>query len=360
MARALRTTSEDSSKYYEWVWKSNPNPWSESEPAVWSHYSDVENLIIEQAFADEEPTAVFSNYYIDFKSSIQVSKIDHNKKRPVKRVVRKKEDKSRREARFLDLPVSYGPSFAGEYGWISPFVRETKEYLKLKENEEPSKDRKLIPMLVEKAARGIIEESKYFKKKWEGERMANTLREKENQDMREVWKCCAYLYTTDSFLYKTLNATMRFVGDKEHEDVWRSKICTLGPYCLLLWDDPFNRTLTINKTLYRGANLLPEMIAKYEDLKDTGDYGSFQAFTSCSRNRKKAEEFGNCLFILQIEFAFIADVSQLSEYSGEEEELITPGVSFRVHNVELDRNTNQRTIDLKLRQRFSGEYGTFL
>ncbi|CAF4349168.1 unnamed protein product, partial [Rotaria sordida] len=158
----------------------------------------------------------------------------------------------------------------------------------------------MIPMLVEKAARGIIEEGKHIGKEREAEEMAKMLRETKNSGMEEVWRCCAYLYTLESFLYKTLNAAMRLVGDKEQEKVWRSKICTLGPFCLLLWDDPFNTKLTTKKTLYRGATLTKEQIDAYTIMaKGKKAYGSFQAYTSCSRNRDKAEEFGNTLFIME-------------------------------------------------------------
>ncbi|CAF4739372.1 unnamed protein product, partial [Rotaria sp. Silwood2] len=144
------------------------------------------------------------------------------------------------------------------------------------------------------------------------------------------------------------------VGDKDHEHVWRSKVRTLGPFCLLLWDDPFNKKAKTNKTLYRGANLNGEQIAKYEEMaKDSNMYGSFQAFTSCSRNRKKAKKFGNTLFIMEIVIAFTADLVNVSEYPSEEEELIAPGVSFRVTKVEIDRKINKHLIFLKLRQRFS-------
>ncbi|CAF4285634.1 unnamed protein product, partial [Rotaria sordida] len=124
---------------------------------------------------------------------------------------------------------------------------------------------------------------------------------------------------------------MRLVGDKEHEQVWRSKVRTLGPFCLLLWDDPFNQKATVKKTLYRGAELTKEQIAKYEDMaKDKEAFGSFQAYTSCSRNLAVAEFLsGNTLFIMEVMYAFIADLSPLSEYSEEEEELITPGVCFQ-------------------------------
>ncbi|CAF2719721.1 unnamed protein product [Rotaria sp. Silwood2] len=254
----------------------------------------------------------------------------------------------------MDLPVGKGRSFGGEYGWVSPFVIEVRRDLKLEPNDLPSKKPNMIPMLVEKAARGIIEEGKHIGKEREAERLAKMLGEKKNAGMEEVWKCCAYLYTLESFLYKALNAAMRLVGEKDHEQVWRSKVRTLGPFCLLLWDDPFNTQLTTKKTLYRGATLTKEQISAYEEMgKDDKAFGSFQAYTACSRNREKAEEFGNTLFIMEVLIAFIADLSPLSEYSNEEEELVTPGVCFRVKNVEFDREKGKHLIHLRLRQRFS-------
>ncbi|CAF1425677.1 unnamed protein product [Rotaria sp. Silwood1] len=360
MGSYASSTSHNSLKHVEWMWQSNPNPWSKSEPATWSHYSDLENLIIEEAFQDKQPRALLDDYYIDFKSNRQILNTDDYKQRPIKRVEREREDKHLREARFMDLPVGKGRSFGGQYGWISPFVIEIRRYLKLEPDDLPSKKPNMIPMLIEKAARGIIEEGKHIGKEREAEKLAKMLREKKNAGMEEVWKCCAYLYTLESFLYKTLNAAMRLVGDREHEQVWRSKVRTLGPFCLLLWDDPFNTKLTTEKTLYRGAELNKEQIASYEEMaKDDKAYGSFQAYTSTSRNREKAEKFGNTLFIMEVLIAFIADLSQLSEYGNEEEELVTPGVSFRVKSVEFDRKTNKHLIHLLLRQRFSSKQRNF-
>ncbi|CAF5184713.1 unnamed protein product, partial [Rotaria sp. Silwood1] len=140
-------------------------------------------------------------------------------------------------------------------------------------------------MLVDKAAEGIITERKYIRKEEEAKELANMLKEKKNQGIEEVWEYCAYIYSLESFLYKTLNATMRLVGDKDHEHVWRSKVRTLGPFCLLLWDDPFNTKAKTGMIIYRGATLNDEQIAKYKEMaKDSSMYGSFQASTSCSRN----------------------------------------------------------------------------
>ncbi|CAF1347988.1 unnamed protein product [Rotaria sordida] len=362
MASYVPPTLNNSLKTVEWMWQSNPNPFSESEPATWSHYSDVENLIIEEAFQDKQPQAQLDDYFIDFKSNLQISNTDDYERRPIKREVRKREGKYLREARFMDLPVSSGRSFGGEYGWVSPFVIEVRRDLKLDPNDLPSNNPSLIPTLVEKAAEGIIEEGTSVRKKCEAEKLAKMLREKKNTGIEEVWKCCAYLYTLESFLYKTLNAVMRLVGDKEQEEVWRSKIRTLGPFCLLLWDDPFNTKLTTKKTLYRGATLTEEQITAYAKMaEDDKAYGSFQAYTSCSRNPVVAEFFsGNVLFIMEVLIAFIADLSPLSEYSEEEEELVTPGVCFRVKSVEFDRKKNKHLIHLQLRQRFSSKWKSLL
>jgi hypothetical protein len=37
----------------------------------------------------------------------------------------------------------------------------------------------------------------------------------------------------ESFLYKKIDETMRLIGSKEHENY--------GHFCLLLWDDPYNK-----------------------------------------------------------------------------------------------------------------------
>ena len=311
---------------------------------------------MEEAYSKGETKAILDDYYIDFQKKLQISNTGSYKQRPVKRMEHKREDKHLREERFVDLPVSIGRSFGGQYGWVSPFIIEFRRSLKLKPEQLPSTQPDLIPMLVDKAAEGIIEEGKRIRKKEEALKMASMLREKKHQGIEEVWKCCAYLYSLESFLYKTINTMMHLVGDQEHNDAWKSKVATLGPFCLLLWDDPLNKTAKTGKTVYRGANLKTEQIAKYEEMaKDQNMYGSFQAFTSCSRDRKKAEEFGNALFIMDLVVAFTADLEKFTEYPDEEEELVKPGVCFRVTKVEFDRKNKKHLIYLKLKQRFASE-----
>ncbi|CAF0757649.1 unnamed protein product [Adineta steineri] len=342
---------------FEWKWQSNTNPLSEAEPPIWNHYSDVENLIIERAFSNKQSRATLDAYYIDFKDNLQISNSDDNDQRPVQRIVRKREDKHLREERFMGLPVASDRSFGGQYGWVSPFIVQVRRYLGLQSDEFPSKNPDMIPMLVEKAAQGIIEEGKHIGKQKEAEELANRLREKKNKGIEEVWQCCVYLYTLESFLYKTLNAKMRLVGTKQKEHMWRDTVRTLGPFCLLLWDDPYNRTKKEGIELFRGTNLKPEQIAAYKKMAgNEEEYGSFQGFSSCSRNREKAEGFGNTLFIMKVLYAFTTDISKLSEYPDEEEELVTPGVCFRVERVEEVSKTGKYLIYLQLTQRFASKW----
>ncbi len=85
-----------------------------------------------------------------------------------------------------------------------------------------------------------------------------------NKTKKEISECCVYLYSLESFLYKSLNHTMRLIGDKDHENVWRSKLETLG---YLSYENVTHRTGT----------------------------------TVCSRNHAKAEQFGNVLFVIKSE-----------------------------------------------------------
>ncbi|CAF3503888.1 unnamed protein product, partial [Rotaria sp. Silwood2] len=151
-----------------------------------------------------------------------------------------------------------------------------------------------------------------------------------------------------------MNEIMRLIGSEAHEQVWRSKVRTLGPFCLLLWDNPFSSKLARPGTiLYRGATMSGDLITSFKNScsKDPKPWHSFQAFTSCTRNPDIAEQFGNVLFIMKIRLAFTVDLSELSKYSHEEEELLLPGVSFTIDRVAFHKDKNKYLIYLTLQQR---------
>jgi hypothetical protein len=265
-----------------------------------------------------------------------------------------------REERFMRDPMAPKRPVGGEYGWISPFIKEVRKYLNLTRDQSPSQHSTIVSMIVEKAALGIIEEGKLLGELPAAEKMAELLMAQQNQGINEIWKCCARLYTMESFLYKKLNESMREIGSEEHEHMWRSKIGTLGPFCFLLWDCPFENKLTKKIDLYRGAQLTPEQIKTYQNMRDLPhEYRSFQAFTSCSRNCSRAELFGNVLFIMHIQRAFTVDLTQISESPHEEEELIIPGVCFKVRKMEFDKDKDKHVVYLELNQRFNRKYDQF-
>jgi hypothetical protein len=351
---AAASTSSGASKRTKWMRKSNSNSSSKTKSTNWVNYSDVENSIIEAAFTAKEGQVSLDDCYIDLKRCLEISNNDHNKRRPIKRVEYNRDEVRLREERFVFNPIGQKRPFHGEYGWIPPFIIEVKKCLELEEKELISCDQPIIAMLVEKAALGIIEEGKKAGKKCEAEWMAKQLMETKNNGIEEVWKCCANLYSKQSFLYEGMNETMRLVENEQYEETWRGKLYTFGPFFLLLWKNPFNGKLNENmETLYRGINLSSTEIDSFRNdcFQETKSQRSFQAFTSCSRNRAIAEKIGNTLLIMIVKCVFAMSLVPFSDYPYEEEVLLFPGVCFTFERVEFDKAQNKHLIYLNLNYR---------
>lgn len=356
------STPNNSSTNIQWKWLSNSNSHEKSHTNEWILYSAVENLMIEEAFQAKMPFVILDHYHVDFKQNVQISKKDNTEKYSVKRFTGTHPYNATRASHYISDPNSCEHSFGGQYGWIPPFIKEVRKYLKLEKNQLPSRDSSIIPSIVEKAARGIIAEGNESGQLYPAQWMAKQLIDRKDKGVREVWKCCAYLYSLEGFLYKKLNEIMRLVGSNQHEELWQNKIRTLGPFALLLWDDPINKKATTKvdgKILYRGTKLTDSQLESYRELCQKPEkYGSFQAFTSSSRNRKMVEQFSgwNVLFIMEVSFAFTADIQKCSDFPEEDEELIFPGVCFTVESMEFDEIKKKHVIYLNLKQRFNSKY----
>ena len=141
---------------------------------------------------------------------------------------------------------------------------------------------------------------------------------------------------------------MKSVIAKE-EIIWRSNVPKLGPFCLLLMDNPFKKEMTTKKTIYRGAHMDAAQIAQYEAMaKDGTSYQTFQVYTSCTRTLKRAEAFGNTLFTMETSNSSTMDLSPYSKHPEEEEELIVPGVRFQIKSVSFDPKKSRHLITLEL------------
>ncbi|CAM4805588.1 unnamed protein product [Rotaria magnacalcarata] len=312
----------------QWMWNASLNPFSNSEPALWRYYDNVDNIMIEDAFKAGETHAILDEYTIDFKHQIQICNIDQKKQRPIKRVECTTKDQSIRVERFAFDLINPKRPFSGLYGWIPPFVQETVKYLKITKDQLPSKNKDIASMVVAKAAVGILEQSKLVGKQRQGENLVK----------------------------RKMNEAMRLVGDDEYKEEWRQKVRLLGPFCLLLWDSPFSKTAAPRgRVFYRGANLSDDLISLFKGdwVKKVKPRRSFQSFTSCSRQKGIAEIYGNVLFIMTMKHGFTANLKPYSNFPDEEEELIFPGVCFSIDRMEFNENTKKYYIHLSLMQQFS-------
>ncbi len=343
----------------QWMWNTNQNSLDEFNRIKWNPYSDVENLIIEEAFMTDQTHAILDNYRIDFKSMSQISINEDSPQRSVKRVTFQRDEKYLREQHDVSDPILPLWQLSGSHGWIAVFIQEVRKALKLEKRQLLLQDKTFISIIVEKAALGIIKEGEKMGKSSDAERIARMLREQSGKEMQEVWRCCAYLYTLNTFLFRTLNETMRLIGSEKYETVWRSKIDTLGPFCLLLWNNPFsNKPNTSNEVLYRGVNLSADMIAAFKGCSPN-EHGTFQAFSACTRNRCVAELFGNVIFVMKVKYAFTMDLRPFSAYPSEEEVLISPGAGFTVDHLVFDAAKDQYLIYIELDHRLNGEYDSY-
>ncbi|CAF1378495.1 unnamed protein product [Rotaria sp. Silwood1] len=329
-----------------WYWKANSHPWSTSETAKWDTYSDIENEIIEDAYAKKLETVELDDYIIDLKNNIQKSKTDEMNQRPIKRMQDNVygSELLRRDRFFLPPQPADIPSFlshSAPMGYYSKFLecwKKDVDHKVYKMNLATNEFENALQIAVD-AATGIIEEGTKLGKRCEAIWIADSLKSMKEKSKAEICKHCAWLYTRECFLYKLLNKCLR------ESDL--SKLRTLGPFSYLL--DQYLKSESesrykhrgLNGTVYRGADLTPDMIKCYEHNKS--NFGHWPAFTSTTKNRSKAEAFGNVLFIIDLSnMPVAADVSSISAYTDEEEVLLSVRTSFFIRNVE--KTTNGKTL----------------
>ncbi|CAF4550825.1 unnamed protein product, partial [Didymodactylos carnosus] len=159
-----------------WYWKSNSDPWSETEDAKWTTFSDTESEIIEQAYLNKIRHATLENYIIDFENMVQVHKKEKHKKRPVKR----------------DIPATVNSDdhvlapvlqLFGEPGEVCRLVwkwaeQENKSCHILKEENAAE--------IIDKAADGLLAEANCLGQHREGEWLAHHLTEMKGKSLEEL------------------------------------------------------------------------------------------------------------------------------------------------------------------------------
>jgi hypothetical protein len=69
-------------KGIEWVWQSNENLFDPLQKSEWKRYSDVETIVIEEAYQKKQPAVLLDQYHINLEQFIQVSNIDEKNNGP--------------------------------------------------------------------------------------------------------------------------------------------------------------------------------------------------------------------------------------------------------------------------------------
>lgn len=323
-----------------WYWQSNTNPFSKTEEKQWTRFSDIENEFIEAAHLEkDDKVSLHTNYYINLKRMLQVSKHDKNKQRPIKR----EKVRTVREQRFtIDHQfISSQKSLAGAPGEKPKFINEwirrnniDSHYLKEENAEE----------IVLEAAKGIEEEGKLRGKEEEGIGLSKLLRASKQCSLLALSQTCVHIYSMESFLYIVVNQCLRL------DDM--SKISILGPFCFLLYNSLWLLRSSGEITLYRSIQMNEDILEGFK--ANIGKQQSWKAFTSTSSDRMVAENFGaSILFIIsvvQIPFkpAYWTDISKYSSYPSEREVLLPIAVTYMINKVEYDHETKKHVIHVTI------------
>ncbi|CAF4056049.1 unnamed protein product [Rotaria sp. Silwood1] len=357
---------------FQWYWNSSVDPWAATyaeQADDWQKYTDVENEIIEDALNEKRiQTELDGNYIVNFTHQVQYQKGDTNRQRPIKRV-QLNTDRSNvylREDRFA-LPITLATRDT-ETTMISASTDNEQDALdelkyygrisKAYETLELKNIDKSYGYIVEHAANGIMIEGAKLGKEKEAEWLAKQLLDVkhfgENNETtyyvdipQPIGETCIYLYTKESFWYKILNSTLR-----NHATMSREQVKTMGPFCWLLNQYLFQKKTGDLLTVYRGLTLTDEERQKFMKQGDI----RFTSFTSTSRNRKKAEKFGNTLLIFDLnvydpvfewKVPIGMNVLSLSDFPNEEEFTMYTGVLFNFVRYEYDNETKKHIIYLK-------------
>ena len=334
---------------FQWCWSST------KDQEQWHKYSDVENEITEDAYNENltKQVEIDGNYIVDVEHFVQYKKKDIHQQIQIKRF-QLDQNRNRihlREIRFL-TPVMLAPPCTPSVIQPEPLP---KQYWKL----ELENKNKTMADIADDAAQGIIKQGTAFGKIHEAQWLAkqllivkhfgNDVKAHYSHVPKEIGQTCVYLYTKDSFWYKSI---MSFLRNQEIVTIDQLKVH--GPFCHLIhWYLKKNFSTNSITTVYRSLNLNDEQRIQF-----TKDKIKFISFTSSTKNREKAEQFGNTLLIIHPNIGDQlnedgedricgADISFLSDYPDEEEFLIWPGSDFSFVKEEYDTIKDKHIIYLE-------------
>ncbi|CAF1224481.1 unnamed protein product [Adineta steineri] len=361
---------------FVWEWKTNIDPWNETQTEEWTSYSDDISSIIEKAYKERlEQVSINEDYCISLKDSVQFYKNDTFRQRPVRRrkehlplmtsIDAEIEGQSMLHKRLsspLGVPLRCGVTGdTTHYG--SPFIQGW--LLKFTEGTMKIEFDKIFPVLLD----GLVKEGEtesesipFEKKLREVEK--DTRGQKSTKRIAKLEDCCAKFYTEESYIYRVVNKALR------NND--RTKSLTLGPFCYLLFcyigrrfennstiGDRLRQAFSVNKmqtiTLYRSDFVCRETLEEYRQAAgDNTKHFKWLPFVSTSRKEEEAIQFkGNILYKIEMpsypsKKDQFRDIKSISEFEYEEEILLLPGVQFHVSKLEFDNKMKRDIAEIRI------------
>lgn len=322
-----------------WFWNSCKDPWVKGAKPIWTPYSDIENVIVEEAFKIGLEEVSIGSYKVSLKTKTQIHKDDDHRRRPIRRVEEVKEETDLRQKRFFEeiaKPKMINPAIVSSYPllvreWMLKY-KNISCYLNVDEYGSIVSDpANVVEKIVELAVIGIMKEAVKLNKKDEGLLISKKLKDTLTHYPDYILKCCVSLYTLETFLYDIINAAL------VEENL--EKLENLGPFCYLLnyflqecsKDSNKPSCFCYEGCVYKGAVLSQDVIEEYKQLPQ-GKLFVWDSFISASKDRQKAEKLGNALFIIELggdeEVGYGTDISYLSYYGNAEEEILMPAGSI--------------------------------
>ena len=330
-----------------WLFCSSQDPFSKTANHTWEPYKAEQNDTIEQAFLQKKDKAVIGTYFVDFKRMRQIHSKETFRQRPVRREEPSAQNNTPLPARFfVETPK---PKIFNE-AYDSPHPNLVREWMannertlgrfKLDEYGNVVSDPEdVLRKVAEQALRGIIEEGNQLNKEEEASKIVQQLERRLNESPDDALKIIAFAYASQSFLYNSINSAL------QEEDM--KKVNTLGPLCYLLniflyeGSKIFEDSANVYKGIvYRGANIKQQSIQEYSNFSGAPTTIRWDGFVSTTKDRNRAEQSGNILFIIELEgdaeAGYGVDISKLSPFGKKEEEVLLPaGSLYTVQKVEL-------------------------
>lgn len=154
-----------------------------------------------------------------------------------------------------------------------------------------------------------------------------------NDRIRPAESFCVHRYSVDFYL--DINFYLRNGGNPKEEFFERYRE---------VMNSSLDKLESYKGTVYRGADLPPEVINKYKKAAETGEPFTENYYLSTSKSEKRAFERNT---IYEIKSKNGKQIEDISYFSHEKEVLFKEGTQFKILKVYVDEENNRNIIEME-------------